>query len=386
MHIAIVTNRFIIGEGQGRVNVEIAHAAAKAGHTVTCLASSVTDRLLDEPAVHWARMPDANAPAAIIGNQRFARATTRWLTDHDHTVDLVVGNGFNTWAPVDVNIVHFVHSAWRESPVHDSRVRPGLYGLYQWMYSSVNAWLERRILPRARHIVAVSDKVREELVGIGLAPDSISVIHNGVDVGEFTPQSTTSTDADLGLNGPIALFVGDIQTPRKGLDATLKALQSVPEVHLAIAGDTEGSPYPALAEELGVADRAHFLGFRSDIPALMRAADLFVFPSRYEACSLVLLEAMGAGLPIITASTAGGAELVTSEAGIVLEDPDDVSRLTAALGQLSTDTDRLAAMGAAARGIAENHRWSRVAQTYLDLFETLSTSTANLPATAPVLP
>lgn len=384
MHIAIVTNRFIEGEGQGRVNVEIAHAAARAGHTVTCVAACVADRLLAEPNVRWARMPNANSPFALIGNQRFARASTRWLDNHGRTVDLVVGNGFNTWAQVDVNIVHFVHSAWRQSPVHDSRIRPGADGLYQWVYSAVNAWLERRILPRAQHIVAVSEKVRDELIVLGLSPESISVIHNGVDIDEFTPRDQGPTATDLDSEHPIALFVGDIRTPRKGLDTTLKALQSVPDLKLAIAGDTEGSPYPAMAEELGIADRAHFLGFREDIPALMRSADLFVFPSRYEACSLVLLEAMAAGLPIITARTAGGAELVTADAGIVLEDPDDVDRLGAALTRLAADSEERSTMSAAARKIAEGLSWTRVASMYLDLFGNLHTTDTDVPSPTPV--
>jgi hypothetical protein len=57
---------------------------------------------------------------------------------------------------------------------------------------------------------------------------------------------------------------------------------------------------------LNVSDHVHFLGYRRDIPDLMRTANIFVFPSRYEACPLVLLEAMASGLPIVTAQTAGG--------------------------------------------------------------------------------
>jgi glycosyltransferase involved in cell wall biosynthesis len=371
MHIAAVTNRFIIGEGQGRVNVELAQTAARNGHVVTCLAHQVDDQLLMEPNVEWVPMPNANSPLALIGNQRFAYATTRWLQTHGQDIDLVVGNGFGTWAPVDVNIVHFVHSAWRTSAVHDSRVRKDLHSAYQWLYSAVNARLERRALQRSRHVVAVSEKVRDELLEIDVPAERISVIHNGVDVDEFNPTAAGTADrAALGLPdcSPLGLFVGDIRTPRKGLDTILAALRAVPKMHLAVAGATEGSTFPALAHQYGLTDRVHFLGFRKDIPALMASADIFVFPSRYEACSLVLLEAMAAGLPIITAQTAGGAELVDQTAGIVLEDPDDTSALSDALFQLAEDSPHRQEMSRAARQIAADHTWNRMSEDYVVLF------------------
>ena len=85
-----------------------------------------------------------------------------------------------------------------------------------------------------------------------------------------------------------------------------------------------------MVSQLGLADRVHFLGYRRDIAALMQAADVFVFPSRYEACTLVLLEALAAGLPVITAVTAGGSEIVTPDCGVVLSDSEDMAGLVAA--------------------------------------------------------
>ena len=370
MHIAIVTNRLIVGEGQGRVNVELARAAARAGHVVTCLAHRVDNELLMEPNVEWVSLPDANAPVALIGNQRFAWASTSWLKQYGETVDLVVGNGFNTWAPTDINIVHFVHGAWRTSPVHDARLRRDAYGAYQWLYSTLNARLEQIALRRARHVVAVSEKVREELLTIGVPASSMSVIHNGVDINEFRPGPKGRSAIGL-PSGPLALFAGDIRTPRKGIDTVLQALQHVPELHLAVAGDLTNSPYPALAEDLGVSNRTHFLGFRRDVPQLMQAADFFVLPSRYEACSLVLLEAMSTGLPLVTARTAGGAELISEDAGIVLDNPNDVNALATALDRLVVETTRSEKMGRAARQIAEHHSWEHMAHRYLELFDHL---------------
>jgi glycosyltransferase involved in cell wall biosynthesis len=73
------------------------------------------------------------------------------------------------------------------------------------------------------------------------------------------------------------------------------------------------------------------LGFRQDVPDLMKAADFLVFPSRYEPFGLVVLEAMATGIPVITAATTGATELVTPDCSFVLPDSDDTQALAEAL-------------------------------------------------------
>ncbi|WP_331270811.1 glycosyltransferase family 4 protein, partial [Richelia intracellularis] len=87
------------------------------------------------------------------------------------------------------------------------------------------------------------------------------------------------------------------------------------------------------------------MGYRQDMAAIMRSADIFVFPSRYEACTLVLLEAMASGLPVITADTTGGAELVTPESGIVLQDCNNVQSLSLAISFLVNHPSQMKSMG-----------------------------------------
>src|SRR5260370_25449043 len=108
----------------------------------------------------------------------------------------------------------------------------------------------------------------------------------------------------------MAIFAGDLKTSRKNLDTVLNAIRMLPSVHLAVAGGVDGSPYLALAERLGVPDRVHFLGRVSAMPLLMKSADCFIFPSRYDPLGLVILEAMATGLPVITSASAGGARLL----------------------------------------------------------------------------
>lgn len=369
MRIAIVTHNFVNGDGQGRVNSEVVREALRQGHHLTLIATEVAEEFQSHGAVTWVPVPVAGWPTALLQNQVFAWRSARWISRHREEFDVLQVNGFTTWAGADVCAVHFVHSAWLRSPVHSSRLRRDLYGLYQGLYTALNARLERRAFAQAKIVIAVSEQIRQELLAIGVPEEKIRVIVNGVDTHEFHPGDQPRRALGLPEGVPLALFAGDIRTPRKNLDTVLKALVQTADIHLAVAGETSGSPYPAQSAELGLTARVQFLGFRRDIPDLMRAADLFVFPSRYEACSLVLLEALASGLPIITAKTAGGSEVVTADCGVVLPDPDDAAALAGALCRMTANSDRMAASGRAARAVAEQHTWSKMAQDYLSIFE-----------------
>ncbi|MFB6232002.1 MAG: glycosyltransferase family 4 protein [Salinibacter sp.] len=369
MEIGIVTNEIGPGSGQGRVNYEVAQAACERGHHVVLLSSEVDPQLAAARNATWIQISAENWPTRLLKDQVFAWRSARWLEANASRLDVVLGNGCNTWFSPDFNAAHFVHSAWKESPVHTSQVQTGPYAWYQWLYTTVNAYWEKRAFREAGTVIAVSEQVRNELVDAGIRRDAIRVVHNGVDTSEFKPGPAERADLGLPENVPLALFVGEIRTPRKNLDTVLEALDSVPTLHLAVAGRRAESPYPDMARRLGLSDRVHFLGFRKDVPDLMRAADLFVFPSRYEACSLVLLEAMASGLPIVTAQTAGGAELVEDCFGRVLPDPNDEQALAQALDSLIGDPEQLEDMGRAARSAATHHTWSNMANEYLALFE-----------------
>ena len=104
----------------------------------------------------------------------------------------------------------------------------------------------------------------------------------------------------------------------------------------------------------------------------MHSVDAFVFPSRYEAMSLSLLEAMAAGLPVVTARTAGGAEIITPECGIVLDDPDDPKALPSAVARLADNDDARRAMGVAANQLATGFGWARMAAQYIALYRQLA--------------
>jgi glycosyltransferase involved in cell wall biosynthesis len=369
MNLCIVTRNVSKGDGQGRANYEIAWEAIRRTHQVAILSSNLDPELREHSQVNWIYIPVKNWPTQLLSSLVFSWRSSAWLRKHRLEIDLIQACGAVTGAATDINTVHFIHSGWLRSPVHPIRLHQGAYGVYQWLYTVLNAHWEKEAFRQAKVVVAVSEKIEKELIEIGVPKDRIRVILNGVNLQEFAPGSADRSQLGLPERVTLALFVGDIRTPRKNLDTVLNALFQVPALHLAVVGATERSPYPSLAIKLGLDKRVHFLGYRRDVSEIMKAVDLFVLPSRYEACTLVLLEAMATGLPVITAVTAGGAEIVTPDCGVVLSDSEDTQALAKALTKLSSDRHLRNQMGQTSRVIAEQHSWNSKAKRYIDLFE-----------------
>jgi glycosyltransferase involved in cell wall biosynthesis len=307
MKLAIVTHNIVKGDGQGRANYEIARHALQKGHEVTLIANRV-DPLLTEMGAVWRPIhPKFLSKIDLFLCFEFARRADHMLAaiPELERADIIHAYGHTLTVPHHINTSQFVHNAWLNSPVHSSKLNHNVNGAYQWLFSALNARWEKVSYRRAKRVVAASHTVYQELQDIGVTRDRMSVVLNGVDLSEFHPADPKPDRASLGLPGgdtPLAVFVGDIRSPRKNLESVLKALVSIPNLNLAVVGSVEGSPYPKMAKDLGIAEKVFFLDFRRDVAQILRACDFFVFPSRYEACALVILEAIASGLPVITAS------------------------------------------------------------------------------------
>ncbi|MEA3120299.1 MAG: hypothetical protein QOI13_3569 [Paraburkholderia sp.] len=375
MKVAIVTHAVRTNDGQGRVNYEIARAALAENISVTLIASNVAPELLSCSNVEWVLIRVGRWwPTNLLRQQIFALKSARWLRMHRKDYDVLHVNGFITWWPADVNTAHFVHNGWLRSGYFPFTVAGGIRSAYQLLYTRVNARLERWAYRRSRVVVAVSHKVAAELHAIALTPaQRVDVIHNGVDAHGFACARGDRARFGLPTDAFLLLFAGDLRTPRKNLDTVLAALKRLPDrVHLAVAGIVPGSPYPDEARALGIESRVHFLGLVKDMPVLMRSVDAFVFPSRYDPMGLVVLEAMAAGLPVVTARTVGGAEIMTPACGIVLDDPNDANALVAAIAWLAASADARGVMGAAAQELAAGYGWLRMAARYIALYRQLA--------------
>ncbi len=376
MHFVLVTHNLVKGNGQGRVNFELVKYCLSQDIRITVVAQQVDPELIDA-GVRWYPGRSPKNRIGLVDVRRFARMADAAVSSLRSTADLIIANGYAITVEHDVNICHFVHGAWMKSPFHISRIRRGPYAWYQWLFTQLNSRWENSSYRAARKVIAVSSKVRGQLMQSGIPARKIQTIINGVSLEEFYPGIEKREPLGLPSDVPLALFVGDIRTPRKNLDTVLAAMSRLPSAHLAVVGDLKNSRYPAMASGLGLANRVHFLGFRRDVSRIMRACDVFVFPSRYEACSLVLLEALASGLPVVTTEAAGGSEIITPACGHILKDPNDSEGLARAVAKSMNGSSALARK--AARVIAEEHSWSRMAKDYLRMFESIVASSAPIP-------
>ena len=173
----------------------------------------------------------------------------------------------------------------------------------------------------------------------------------------------------------VALFAGH-NFRLKGLPDLLEALAlrrrrdpSGRPIHLVVCGGGRLAPIRRLAGRLGLAGTVHLLGFTPDIRACFHASDLFVLPTYYDPCSLVVFEALACGLPVITTRCNGAGELISQgEEGFVIPAPDAHVELADALDQLADD-ERRRAMSARAARLGRAQSFERHVGRLIELFE-----------------
>ena len=161
--------------------------------------------------------------------------------------------------------------------------------------------------------------------------------------------AATPPAADLPPHRPLLLGLGRLHAD-KGFDIAIRALVRLPAAHLAIAGEgPERAALVALAAREGVAARVHFLGWRDDPGALLRAADLFVCSSRIEPLGNMVIEAWSAGCPLVALAAAGPGELIRPGVDGLITPLEDPAALAASIGSLLGDPERARAQAAAGR-------------------------------------
>ena len=210
-------------------------------------------------------------------------------------------------------------------------------------------------------IVAVSGSVASTLAP-PLPGSKVRVAHNGIDFARFDAAAlagTANLRQELGLpaDSVVVMAVGRIDR-QKGFDvlveAAVRVAGSEPQAHFVIVGaDTDkqlASDLRAQIAAAGLADHVHFLGFRQDVPCLLRQADVFALTSRIEGHPYVLLEAMASGCAVVASRCAGVEETVVDGETALLTDIGDVDATAGAIARLVRDGELRAALATAGSG------------------------------------
>jgi glycosyltransferase involved in cell wall biosynthesis len=200
----------------------------------------------------------------------------------------------------------------------------------------------------AARVVVPSEAAAAAFIAAGGRDELIEVIPNGVDLTR-DERTQSALRAEFGLPAGALVGVFSRLAPWKGQHILLRALALTPKVHCIVAGDAlfgeqaYAARLRALTAELGIAERVHFLGHRSDVPLLMQAVDVVVHPSvDPEPFGRTLVEAMLAGVPIIAADTGAASSILAGGAAGTLVAPNDPAALAVAITRVLTQSDELA--------------------------------------------
>lgn len=210
----------------------------------------------------------------------------------------------------------------------------------------------------ASAVIVNSEATRDAFVRAGGMCEKTFVVYNGIDPQPFDSVGSEVIEAlrvELGLKGKFVLGVFGRLTPWKGQRVAIDSLVNRPDVELLLVGDALFGEQPFVeqlrqhAQTLGVANRVHFLGFRQDVPALMKLVDVVVHASTSpEPFGRVIVEGMLAARPVVATRAGGVPEIVQDcETGLLVA-PDSPQALTAAIERLQQDpafARKLAAAG-----------------------------------------
>jgi UDP-glucose:(heptosyl)LPS alpha-1,3-glucosyltransferase len=273
-----------------------------------------------------------------------------------------------------------VHATWLElraqvqSPV--ARLATQLHPWHRYTLAAEEVMFRH---PDLRAVICNSEMVKRDIAArFGVADNKLQVIHNGVDLGYFHPalrhefRHATRDALDIPAKSPLLLFVGS-GFERKGLPSLLRALAAMQnkEAQLIVVGRDKHQPaMEQLSHKLGIAGRTHFLGGKADVRPYYAAADVFALPTLYDPFPNAALEALACGLPVLTSTTSGAAELITPACGAVVDALDHQTQ-AAVLDRLVEDPKT---MRLAARATAESCSLTDMTARLTALYASLGTN------------
>lgn len=357
--IALVVHDFDPGYGQGRYCVELARRLAPA-HDVHIFANHFG--VPCEPYWTYQKVP-AWRRSALLTILTFLSQAQRRLKKK--RFDVIHAQGLTCWK-ADVITAHVCNAA----RVEQDALRSPKERLFDTLAGQLETEFYRS--NQSARWIAVSGQTARELNTYHEPTRLVPVIYHGVDPEQFRPAHDAEQKAGLreesGLpaKGWLWLFVGEAS---KGLLPTLQALRHFPHATLLVISRSSAARWLASASELGVLPQVLWPGPQASLAPFYQMADVFVYPSQYDAFGMVVAEAMSAGLPVIASPGIGAAEWIRHGENGLLGNISEAGVLKSLLQLINALPDHGAQLGANARLTARHFSWQRCAEATLRVYE-----------------
>ena len=377
MRIALTTDDYNKRGGISRYVAELAENFA-GQHEVHVYATGWRD--VCNKAIIFHKIPTISGPR-VISSIPFTLQCTVRLKLSRSKYDMIHINGCDSICQ-DIITAHSIHRAGMEFKKNEIEIRGhGFLDMFNLTIETLN-YSHRNY----KKIIADSTSSKEELMKYYNVPDEdIAVIPLGVDLDEYKPLGKNKLTElrrkyRIDENDTVLLIVAT-EFYRKGVVELIRAVDIIvnrrgnKNIKLIVVGKAavEGSRkgdeyYRELASKLGVGSKVLFTGHINDLNSFYNMADIFVFPTKYEAFGIPTLEAMAAGLPVLN-SKIGAGELITDGMdGIHLDDPNNIEEIADKLETLIKDEKLRRYLGKNARSTAMNYSWDETARKTMDVY------------------
>jgi len=374
MRIGLVVEQFDpLRGGKEQWSAQFASKLLEQGHEVHVVASRFGDQVCTMPIIHH-RLEDTSS------QMEFAQAAERKL--RSLSLDVVHDTGAGWYCDV-----FQPHGGSRRALAEHNLLslprwmRPLKHAVDRWLprHRRFEAVMKRQYAADGRIFLALSRQTQTDFQQIhGVPRDRIRLGYNGVDPERFSPDERAKHRQTVrrwfGVDdNTLLLLIVAHNFALKGVPTLIRAMGRLAArrrpVHLAVVGGKRLRHYERTTARLGAASAVTFTGTVRDTVPFYAAADVYVHPTYHDSCSLVVLEALASGLPVITSRLNGAAELLTDGVeGAVMPNPADVDDLLARLEPMFDPTVRTR-MGRAARRLAMEHTLERNVNEVLAVYE-----------------
>lgn len=283
--------------------------------------------------------------------------------------DIINVHGLTLFSKHHVNVVHFCVSSYYKNLANTfpEKLKRGFFSL-----------IEKFILRKSFKIIAVSHKVKNELVRHArVRKDKIIVISNGVDISLFKPNFEKFDD--LGYREFKIVFAGEIKTNRRGFKYLLDAIKDLKNENfckfkLYVLGDYKGSPFLNYIKKCSLNDVIVLKGYVSNISEFLKDMDIFVYPTLYDACPLIVFEAMASGLACVVSSPkyCGASEIIEdNKTGLFIYNPHDPKEIKDKLKILMGDINFLKQISQNSYEKIKSYTWEKIGNRYEKVFNSI---------------